>query len=62
MWGDYEPVPSEPEMAGKEEKPRRVEGNAVKTVGRVLDSVRLWSLPGIPLNAGQSAFHSFFSY
>ncbi|KAJ7164427.1 iron reductase [Mycena filopes] len=28
-------------------------GNALTTARRVLDSVRLWSLPGIPLNAGQ---------
>ncbi|KAF7354432.1 Iron reductase [Mycena venus] len=54
--GEYEAVPSEPEIVGREgrtEKPRREQGSVVRTIGRVLDSVRLWSLPGIPLNVGQ---------
>ncbi|KAJ6566192.1 hypothetical protein B0H19DRAFT_1025025 [Mycena capillaripes] len=37
--------------AGKEMA--REEGSTLMTLGRVLDSVRLWSLPGIPLNVGQ---------
>jgi hypothetical protein len=59
--GVYEPVPNEPQIVGNvkdggTEKPRREEGSPLKTIGRVLDGVRLWSLPGIPLNVGQSAF------
>ncbi|KAJ6566161.1 hypothetical protein B0H19DRAFT_1257430 [Mycena capillaripes] len=39
---------------GKEMK--RKEGSALETMGRVLDSVQLRSLPGIPLNVGQTGY------
>ncbi|KAJ6458581.1 iron reductase [Mycena vitilis] len=56
--GEYEGVPQDEVSeisgdgkAGKELKTE--EGSTLVTMGRVLDSVRLWSLPGIPLNVGQ---------
>ncbi|KAJ7636327.1 iron reductase [Roridomyces roridus] len=49
--GLYEEVPQEEKQENA--APRVWRGNALVTMGRVLGCVRLWSLPGIPLNVGQ---------
>ncbi|KAJ7192945.1 hypothetical protein B0H12DRAFT_1039489 [Mycena haematopus] len=53
--GEYEAVPTREldSAALGGPVPEKKTGSAVLTTGRVLDSVRLWSLPGIPLNVGQ---------
>jgi hypothetical protein len=57
--GAYESVPQDADADGEKGKiPERDGGSAVLTAARVVDSVRLWSLPGITLNLGQSAFPS----
>ncbi|KAJ7722393.1 hypothetical protein B0H16DRAFT_1385845 [Mycena metata] len=55
---EYERVPMQDDD-GREGRTTMAErkavetGNPVTTLGRVLDSMRLWNVPGIPLNVGQ---------
>ncbi|KAF8202801.1 hypothetical protein K438DRAFT_1932677 [Mycena galopus ATCC 62051] len=55
--GEYEAVPqddsSKEEIKAETAPLQRETGSTLMMLGRVLDSVRLWNLPGIPLNAGQ---------
>ncbi|KAJ7138880.1 hypothetical protein C8R46DRAFT_1136442 [Mycena filopes] len=56
--GEYERVPTQDDDVGtgkgETQSTRGVEkGSALRTFGRVMDSMRLWSAPGIPLNVGQ---------
>ncbi|KAJ6492247.1 iron reductase [Mycena sanguinolenta] len=52
--GEYEPLPTrEPDAPSESRIPKKPTGSTVLTAGRLLDSVRLWSLPGLPLNLGQ---------
>ncbi|KAJ7361090.1 iron reductase [Mycena albidolilacea] len=52
--GEYEEVPTqEPDTKLEPKTLEEEKGSPLKTMGRLLDSIRLWSLPGIPLNVGQ---------
>ncbi|KAJ7041407.1 hypothetical protein C8F04DRAFT_1391200 [Mycena alexandri] len=54
--GEYDAVPTQEEddMKGTVAEMNAIEtGHSLTTFGRVLDSMRLWSAPGIPLNVGQ---------
>lgn len=64
--GDYEPLPEGDEKNSSSgttpTTPLPIQRrNVLTTVSRVLGSVRLWSLPGITLNMGQSSSQSFFT-
>lgn len=55
--GQYEAVPTQEDNDTKGAVTDRTPietGNGLTTFGRVLDSMRLWSAPGVPLNVGQS--------